>query len=505
MEHAKSKQEYLVNTQPHARNGTFRIIVRDLEKNVIVNQLPGAQVQKPQSIQILDNGHLVVGYSKVRPWRFDFMSAEGELYNTIESDSDKCWVLKNGLLVEVMTGGERNEKCKQTVVKQVLPEFKAPRVVQVYDMAVQWIDLFDIDLLVAHKDATLFLLHLATSTPEIVLPLNLVALQLHDQTLTGVTPQGDYVQKVHLHNLIQNGFTRTETVPILVKRYKHNDIRLVHINQRYSLYINHQKHSIRDVGLSMYYLVDWVKRQTIWHTSQDISVVATSSDGLIVYCDNDSYSYHLLVCGSSLVIPIPILSGLKPKGQSQFTSAGMFVFHGEKKIVVMDIETSTVLQQFDVTRHVCDLMALSKWNYKPRPKPQEVCIDIDMKEEAEDIQTMIDTKESWIPPPPPPLPEPIPEAPAIEPTWIPPPPPPPLPESAPQPETRMESKATQTEEVKQEDVKLVEVAPTKEVEIAKPKTEEVKVLVWVEPKPVGAPDKAVVEAVASGASTCSIM
>ncbi len=504
--------EYLVNTQPHARNGTFRIIVRDLQKNVIVNQLAGGQVQKPQTLQVLDNGSLVVGYSKVRPWRFDFMNQEGELFNTVESDSDKCYVLRNGLVVEVMGVSERS---KQTVVKQVLPEFKTPRIVQVYDFAVQWIDLFDTDILVAQKDAQLYVLSLLTSQPEIVLPMNLVALQLENQTLMGSTPQGDYVQRVHLQNLIQNGFTRTETVPIQVKRYKHNDIKLIPINARYSLYMNHQKHSVRDVGSSVYYLVDWQKRQTIWHTSQDISVVATSSDGLLVYCDNDTCSYHLLVCGSSLAVPIPLLSGLKPKGQSQFTSTGMFVFHGEKKIVVMDIETSTVHQQFDVTRHVCDLMALSRWNYKPRPKPQEVCIDIDCdtKAEGEELQSMINAKsmdvdtkvDAWIPPPPPPLPEPIPDAPALkpEPTWIPPPPPLPLPDVV----VQVESKATQTEEAKtkpeeskvEEPVK-VERSEKAEVIAVVPPKEEVKA---TEPKPTEAPK--VDPAAASGASSCSIM
>lgn len=477
---ANTKSEFLVNTQPHARNGTFRIIVRDLEKNVIVNQLHGGQVQKPQTMQILENGHLVIGYSHVRPWRFDFMTHEGEPYNTVETDSDKCMVLPNGLFVEIISSA------KQTIVKQIPHEHKSPHIVQIYDFAAQWIDLLDgTDRLVAQKDGSLFVLHLGTSIPEFVLPLHLTNLVLENRTLMGTTPQGDFVQKVHLHNLIDNGFTRTETTPILVKKYKHNDIKLIPINARYTLYVNHQKHSMRDVGSSVFFLVDWNKRQTIWHTSQDITVVATSSDAYFVYCDNNSFGYHFMVCGSSLAIPIPLLTGLKPKGMSRFTSSGMFVFHGEKKIVVMDIETSTVLQQFDVTRHVCDLMALSKWNYKPKPKPVESSL-LDSKEESNELQAMVDAKDIETPPPPP-----------VD-TWIP-PPPPPLPEPV------VETKATQTEP-QSVDLKTVETTTeVPKVEVLKMEVKTEVPVVVVEPKVETKIETPPTTSESTATSTCSIM
>ncbi len=470
---SSQSQEFLVNTQPHARNGTYRIIVRDLVKNVIVQQLAGGQIMRPQTMQVLNNGHLVIGYSKVRPFHFDFMNDEGEVYNRIESDSDKCWVLKNGLLVETMA--------KQTVVKQILPEFKSPRVVQLYDMAFQWVELFDNDLLVAHRTdsvSLLYILHLSTPVPEIVLPIHISNLQLRGQTIIGTTPHGDFVQRIHLHNLIQNGFTRIETAPIPVKRYKHNDIKLKDINDRYTMYANHQKHSMRDVGSSVYYLVDWKKRETIWHTSQDISIVATSPDGgstssaYFVYCDNETNSYHFMVCGSSLAVPIPLLTGMKPKGDSRFMSNGTFVFHGEKRIIVLDIETSTIIAQYDVTRHTCDLMALSKWNYKPKTKPVEVSLgeESDVKhpesdaKHVADIQAMVEnalTSASWLPespsapppPPPPPLPESLSVPPQPEPEVPPPPPPLPIPSISPvAPKT--EEKSTQTEDTKEPKEKI---------------------------------------------------
>src|SRR5690242_18047655 len=123
---------FLVNTQPHVRNGSYRIIVRDLHKNVIVNQFPGAQLMRPLTMKVLENNHLVIGYSTVRPFHYDFIDSEGQLYNKLEMDADKCWVLSNGWVVEVMG--------KQTIVKQVLPEFKAPRIIQIYPFAANWVD-----------------------------------------------------------------------------------------------------------------------------------------------------------------------------------------------------------------------------------------------------------------------------------------------------------------------------------------------------------------------------
>lgn len=180
------------------------------------------------------------------------------------------------------------------------------------------------------------------------------------------------------------------------------------------IYKNAQKQHVRDVESTSLYLIDWQKQETIWHTEQDVEVIATSQNGYFVYHDVDACAYYLLVCGSSVVTPIPLLTNLKPKGESRFLSNGTFVFHGEKRIVVLDIDSSTILAQYDVTRHACDLMTLSRFDYKPKPKPVEVCItmdddvkgdnlkgnDVDDKKHVAEIQAMVDTtKPSDVVPP----------------------------------------------------------------------------------------------------------
>lgn len=403
---ATPTSEYLVNTQPHARNKTYRIIVRDLTRNVTVNQIIGGQVKRPWSIQVLQNGHLVIGYSLVRPFDYDFYNDEGQLYNHMESDCDKCWILKNGLMVEVAG--------KQTIVKQVMPEFKPPRIIQIYDLAAQWVDWLGSanDLLVAHTFMSersvghLHMLRLDSSHIETTMPVCITNVQLRDQTLYGTTPGGDYAQCIDLQNWYTNGFVRTTTTPVGVRRQKLNDIKLKYINDQFMIYKNAQKQHVRDVESTSFYLIDWKKRETIWHTQQDIDVIATSQNdsrgAYFVYHDVDACAYFLLVCGSSVVTPIPLLTNLKPKGESRFLSNGTFVFHGEKRIVVLDIDSSTILAQYDVSRHACDLMTLSRFDYKTKTKPVEV--DIDDTKHAAEIQAMVEQSE--IPPPPPPLLEP---------------------------------------------------------------------------------------------------
>ena len=381
---ADTRDEFLVNTQPHARNKTYRIVVRDLTKNVIVNQLAGAQVKRPWSMQVLTNGHLVIGYSLVRPFDFDFINDEGELYNRIESDSDKCFVLTNGLLVEVAG--------KQTIVKQVLPDFKQPRIVQVFDLAPQWVDVLDVDCLLAHTWLSdrnighLHVLRLSSKDIELSVPTTMANIVLKGNVAFGTTPGGDFVERLDLTNWVDSGITRTTTTPISVRRQKHNAIQLTLVNDTFLLYRNAQKQQAQNVESVTCHLIDWKKRQSIWSTTQSIRIIATSPRGLFVYFDEDSLSYFMLVCGSSVAIPIPALNHQKPKGTSCFLSNGTFVFHGEKRITVLDVDVATVLAQYDTSRHVCDLMSVSRHNYKARIVPE---LSTEDAKHADEIQAMI--------------------------------------------------------------------------------------------------------------------
>lgn len=374
-----SFSEFLVNTQPHIRNGSFSVIVRDLNKNVIVNRFQGDRLMRPQTMQVLDDGHLVIGYSLVRPFYFDFIDTEGRVYNKLELDADKCWILSNGLVVEVVG--------KQTIVKQVLPDFKAPHVVQVYQFAANWVDMLDKNVLVAQKCdpvSTLCFLDLTSNVIRREFPIFVTHLYLNQCILYGTNPHGEFVMRICLANAMEHGFLRSECVYVAVPKRKSNDISLVSINDRYMIYRNDQKLN------STLHLIDWVKRESIWSNVQDIRVVATSPVGSFVYCDQSTNTYFHISCGCSVSKPLPMLTGLKAKGLSKFMSDGKFVFHGEKRILVVDIASSTVLAQYDLTRHICDLMTVSKCDYKVKPKPDE--------QEIADMQQLVVSPPVVVPP-----------------------------------------------------------------------------------------------------------
>jgi hypothetical protein len=396
--------EHVVSTKPHIRNGTYQVIVRNVERNEIVRKFQGPQLMRPKTMQVLNNGHLVIGYSSIRPFYFDYINDEGQVYNKLELDADKCWILKNGLLVEVVG--------RQTIVKQILPHFKSPRLVQLYNFPVQWVELFEpsgrsdrsgtSDMLIAQRCDTvslLSLLSLASSTPLDEIPIfitNLVLDTTNHSILYGTTIQSDYVLRIHLDNLYENGFTRTESTALTIPRRKCNLVTLTPINDRYTLFRTDQKSHSRDTGSTSYiYLIDWTKRQSIWSSSQDISIVAVSgasassvsgASAHFVYCDNESHMYHYMTCGCSVSTPIALLSGLKPKGPSRFMSNGAFVFHGEKRTMVIDIPNSTVLVQYDSNLHG-DLMTLSKCDYRPKPKPEELDALAQLEAEAKALET----------------------------------------------------------------------------------------------------------------------
>jgi hypothetical protein len=362
---------FLVNTQPHVRNGSYKIIVRDLHKNgLTVNQLSGERSMRPQMMKVLENKHLVIGYSNVRPYHYDFIDCEGKVYNKLELDADKCWVLDNGWVVEVMG--------KQTIVKQVLPEMKQPRVIQIYPFAANWVDKLNDNMLVAQKCdpvSTLCVLDLSSPIPKSETPIFATHLYLHGHMLYGTTSRGESVFQFCVMNLVENKVLHMKSTSLVIPHHKTKKITLTSINDRYLYYENEQKQG------SVVHLIDWTKSESIWNNTQSITLVATSPDGRFVY--EDSGTFHLMTCGCSVSKPLTKLSGLKPKGMSQFTENGVFVFHGEKKILTMDVTNDTILSQYDVARHICDLMVLSSCDYKTKPIVDEV--------EAAEIQAMIDT------------------------------------------------------------------------------------------------------------------
>jgi hypothetical protein len=292
-------------------------------------------------------------------------------------------------------------------------DFKMPRVIQVYNFPIQWIDVWENHKLVAYArnertdmPAVLYILDLASDVAELTAPIPLINPQLLKCMLLGATPQGDFVDRVCLKEWISNGFRKVETTPIAIRRQKINNIKLIPINDRYTLYVNHQKQQSRDIGSITHSIIDWTKRQTIWNSTQDIQVIATSMDGYFVYYNMDLCEYFFIICGSSLSLPIHCLKGQKPKHESRFMSNGMFVFHGERKTMVIDIENNAILVQCDSTRHPTDMMILSKCNYRPQTKPVEVvhmeidpvAIDVSDAKHAAEIQTMMDSTPTVVEP-----------------------------------------------------------------------------------------------------------
>ena len=342
--------EYILTLQQHVRNRSNMFVVRDAKTLATTHQFPITSLQRPLSLQVLDNQHLAVGFSTTRPFHYEFIDETGKVYNKLELDVDKCWILENGLIVEVVG--------KQTIVKQVMPEFKQPSIVQIYDFAFNWVGQLSDNVLVAQKCdhmSTLCVLELSSSISKWEIPIFVTNLVLVKCMLYGTTLCGDYVFKMCLANVATQGIIRTECVPIVIPRRKSNNIRLTYVNDQFMLYENDQKQH------SVIHLVDWTKHCSIWN-AQHIMVMTTSQKGWFVYWNRETNFYHRLVCGCSVSKPLPMLTGPPSKSLFQITSDDMLLFYTDKLLHQVNVETLEKGIAQEITRNVL-FMATSLCTY----------------------------------------------------------------------------------------------------------------------------------------------